>query len=90
MADCAVIGVYDPQQATELPTAYVKLMPNVPQTEETAARLTKYIADQVVHYKQIRSVKFIDEIPKSPSGKILRRILRDAAQKEAAAPKAKL
>lgn len=65
-------------------------MPNVPQTEETAARLAKYVADQVVHYKQIRAIKFIDEIPKSASGKILRRVLRDAAQKEAAAPRAKL
>lgn len=42
----------------------------------------KFVADQVTPYKQIRSVRFIDVIPKSPAGKILRRILRDAAEEE--------
>ena len=81
MADCAVIGVYDPTQATELPTAYIKAMPNIPQSQETADRIKKFVADQVVPYKQLRDLKFIDAIPKSESGKILRRVLRDAAQK---------
>jgi 4-coumarate--CoA ligase len=35
------------------------------------------VADQVASYKQVREVHFLDAIPKSPSGKILRRILRD-------------
>lgn len=42
----------------------------------------KFVADQVVPYKQLRSIRFIDVIPKSPAGKILRRLLRDAAQEE--------
>ncbi|KAG2228895.1 hypothetical protein INT48_003132, partial [Thamnidium elegans] len=40
------------------------------------------VADKVVYYKQLRSIVFIDEIPKSPSGKVLRRVLRDAAAEE--------
>lgn len=54
----------------------------MPATEETAKAIQKFIADQVVYYKQLRSVVFIDEIPKSAAGKILRRILRDAAAEE--------
>ncbi|KAI8391664.1 uncharacterized protein BYT42DRAFT_557645 [Radiomyces spectabilis] len=80
--DAAVIGVYDHQQATELPRACVVLKANIPETEETAQRVMKFVADQVVAYKQLRSVRFFKEIPKSPSGKILRRLLRDTADKE--------
>ncbi|KAI9491176.1 hypothetical protein BDB00DRAFT_834134 [Zychaea mexicana] len=83
VADAAVIGVYDPSQASEVPTAYIKTMPNVPRTQETADRIKKFVADQVVSYKKLRGLVFIDAIPKSESGKILRRVLRDAAQKAA-------
>lgn len=92
VADCAVIGVYDKEQATELPRAYITLKPEVSANEETAEAIKKFVADQVVHYKQLRSVVFIDEIPKSAAGKILRRILRDtaAAEEQQKKEKAKL
>lgn len=77
-----MIGVYDTEQATELPRGYITLNPGVPENEETANAIKKFVAKQVVHYKQLRSVRFIKEIPKSPSGKILRRILRDTAAEE--------
>ncbi|KAI9272042.1 hypothetical protein EDC94DRAFT_595236 [Helicostylum pulchrum] len=89
VADCAVIGVYDASQATELPRGYVTLAANVPATEKTAETIKKFVADKVVYYKQLRSIVFIDEIPKSPSGKILRRVLRDAAAEEQASQKQK-
>lgn len=82
VADCAVVGVYDSAQATELPRAYITLNSGVKPSETTAAEIMKFVADQVVPYKQIRSVRFIDAIPKNPSGKILRRVLRDSAEKE--------
>ncbi|KAI7907900.1 uncharacterized protein BX663DRAFT_492334 [Cokeromyces recurvatus] len=82
VADCAVIGVYDNTQATELPRAYITLKPGYIPSEETAQEIMKYVADRVVPYKQIRSVRFIDVIPKSASGKILRRVLRDTAHAE--------
>jgi len=37
----------------------------------------EFVSGHVSTYKQIRAVEFIDEIPKSLSGKILRRVLRD-------------
>ena len=41
-----------------------------------------FVAEQVAHYKQVRVLNVVDEIPKSASGKILRRILRDQAAED--------
>ena len=48
-----------------------------PGMELTAEEMQEYVAEHVATYKHIRMVEFIDAIPKSPSGKILRRMLRD-------------
>lgn len=91
MADAAVIGVYDEEQATEIPRAYVVVKPGVEQDDKTANAIKTFIADQVISYKQIKSLVFRSEIPKSPTGKILRKILREEVKQEAAAKvKAKL
>ena len=80
VADVAVIGVPD-DEAGELPRAYVVLKPGM---EATAEDLQAFVAEHVATYKQIRQVVFTDEIPKSASGKILRRFLRDEARAEQA------
>ncbi|KAG0167571.1 hypothetical protein DFQ28_004589 [Apophysomyces sp. BC1034] len=82
VADCAVIGVYDKSQATEIPRGYIVLKQGLERTEQAKAALQKFVEERVVHYKRLRSIVFIDEIPKSPSGKILRRVLRDASNNE--------
>ena len=71
--DVAVIGVPD-VEAGELPKAFVVAAPG---SGVTAEELQEYVAEHVSSYKRIRMVEFVDEIPKSPSGKILRRLLRD-------------
>jgi len=73
VADVAVIGVPD-EQAGELPKAFIVLKPGA---GATADDLQAFVASNVAHYKQVRQVAFVDEIPKSASGKILRRMLRD-------------
>ena len=73
VADVAVIGIPD-DEAGELPKAFVTLKPD---EEATHIEIQDFVADKVATYKQIRIVEFIEEIPKSPSGKILRRFLRD-------------
>ena len=73
VADAAVVGRPD-EEAGEIPIAYVVLKTG--QTV-TADEVKAFVADQVAHYKRLGEVNFIDAIPKSASGKILRRLLRD-------------
>ena len=75
VADAAVVGLPD-EEAGEVPVAYV-----VPRADHdvTAGELSAYVAERVAHFKQIRAVHLVDEVPKSASGKILRRVLRERA-----------
>ncbi len=69
VADAAVVPYAD-DEAGEVPKAFVVL-----KGEVTAAELMKFVADSVAPHKKIRQLEFIDKIPKSASGKILRRLL---------------
>ena len=69
IADVAVIPVAD-EQSGEVPKAVV-----VPKGPLTADEVMEYLLPHVAHYKRVRHVEFVDAIPKSPSGKILRRVL---------------
>lgn len=80
--DCAVVGIYDNEQATEIPRAYIVLKKGTLPTRDIRNYILKFVADQLVSYKQIRSIRFVENIPRSPAGKILRRILRDQATTE--------
>lgn len=86
--DCAVIGVYSNSQATELPLAFVVVRPGVDVNKALEDKIKDYVATYVAGYKRLRGgVRFIDQIPKSPSGKILRRLLRDIIKRENMAAK---
>lgn len=75
VADCAVIGKPD-ETAGEVPVAFVVLQKGA---EADPAPIMAHLAGKLATYKQLRAVHFVDTIPKSPSGKILRRLLRDKA-----------
>ena len=48
-----------------------------------AGEITQYVDARVAPYKKIRAAEFVQEIPKSPAGKILRRILKEKVQSRA-------
>nr|KAG5710882.1 hypothetical protein BaRGS_027033 [Batillaria attramentaria] len=79
LSDVCVIGVPDPV-AGELPRAYVVRIPGSKITEQ---EVKDFVAKQVPSYMQLRGgVEFRETIPKSPSGKILRRLLRDELKQQ--------
>jgi acyl-CoA synthetase (AMP-forming)/AMP-acid ligase II len=71
VADAAVVPMAD-DECGEVPKAFVVL-----RGDASPADLMAYVAERVAPYKKIRAVELIDAIPKSPSGKILRRVLRE-------------
>ena len=71
--DCAVFGLVD-ERAGEVPVAVVQLDPERRVSED---ELKQYVADSLATYKQLRWVVFVDAIPRLPSGKVLRRTLRE-------------
>jgi acyl-CoA synthetase (AMP-forming)/AMP-acid ligase II len=78
VGDVAVIPSPD-EWAGEVPKAFVVLA-----SDATAEEIIAFVAARVAPYKKIRRLEFIDQIPKSPSGKILRRVLVE--RERAAAP----
>ena len=73
IADAAVVGVHD-EAGEEVPKAFVVKLQDA---ELTEADVMAFVADQVAPYKKVRQVEFIDAVPKSASGKILRKDLRN-------------
>jgi len=77
--DCAVVRRPD-EDAGEIPKAFVVLKPDSESRATSGDSIMAWIADRVAPHKRIRIVEFIDQIPKSPSGKILRRLLVDGVR----------
>ena len=71
VADAAVIPQPD-EECCEVPKAFVVLKGKV-----SGEELIAYVAERVAPYKKVRAVEMLDAIPKSPSGKILRRVLKE-------------
>ena len=71
VADAAVIGSPD-ERAGEVPKAFIVL-----RSPASADELLRFVADRVAPYKRVRLLEFTEAIPKSPSGKILRRVLAE-------------
>ena len=72
VADVAVVGMAD-AEAGEVPVAFV--VPRAGHLPDPEG-LQAFVAGHVASYKQIRQVRFVEAIPKSASGKILRRVLK--------------
>jgi acyl-CoA synthetase (AMP-forming)/AMP-acid ligase II len=73
IADAAVIGVPEPESGEELPKAFVVRAPGSELSEDD---VMSYMAGKVAPHKKIRLVEFIEAVPKSAAGKILRKDLK--------------
>jgi len=81
--DVCVTGIFSKERMTELPRAYVVVTQGTEENDATAKEISSWMEKKVASHKRLRGgVRFVKEIPKSPSGKILRRLLRDQANKE--------
>lgn len=92
IVDAAVIGVKDPlDRDVEHPRAFVvkRQVPGGTSLDEKAVK--EFCAPKLAKFKELTGgVRFLDTIPKNASGKILKRVLREMAEKEAADIKARL
>lgn len=71
--EAAVVGIADDKMG-EIPKAYITLKPGEEADEE---EIMDYVKDRLAKYKKLRAVEFLEELPKGPTGKILRRELRE-------------
>ena len=73
--ECGVVGRAN-ADAGEIPVAFVALRDGYVDNKPLAEELCGFVAERLTSYKQPREVRFIEAVPKTPSGKILRRELR--------------
>jgi long-chain acyl-CoA synthetase len=74
--DCGVIGKAD-EDAGEIPLAFIVLREGQSDCVKLRTELCGYVGERLTHYKQPREVRFVNAIPRNPSGKILRKDLRE-------------
>ncbi|HYL14175.1 MAG TPA: AMP-binding protein [Terriglobales bacterium] len=77
VCDCGVVGKAD-AAAGEIPCAFVVLREGISSSGKLKEELCSFVAERLTHYKQPREICFIDAVPKTASGKILRRELKKA------------
>jgi 2-aminobenzoate-CoA ligase len=77
--ECAVIGIPDDERG-QVVQAHVVLKDGIVDDADTARRLQNHVKATIAPYKYPRSVKFIDALPKTPTGKIQRFRLRHGVQ----------
>jgi 4-coumarate--CoA ligase len=90
--DVAVVGVESEELGTEVPRAYVVRKGGLAAVrEEDGEQIVQWLNGRVANHKKLRGgVRFVAAVPKSASGKILRRILKEEARREYAVVEGKL
>jgi long-chain acyl-CoA synthetase len=74
--DCGVVGRPD-HTAGEIPVAFIVLRDGFSASRKLEEELGAFVAERLAHHKQPREIRFMDAVPRTPSGKILRRELRN-------------
>ena len=74
--DCGVVGRPD-REAGEIPCAFIVLREGYPETNKMQQDICGFVGERLTSYKQPRDLRFVTAVPRNPSGKILRRKLRE-------------
>ncbi len=77
MLECAVIGCPDSERG-EIVKAFVVLRTGFPPSEALKLELQEHVKTATAPYKYPRAIEFPTDLPKTATGKLLRRVLRDA------------
>jgi long-chain acyl-CoA synthetase len=77
VADVAVVGVPHEEMGEEV-KAVVQAAEGIPTDDALAEELLAYAREHIAHYKCPRSVDFMDELPRLPTGKLYKRLIKDA------------
>lgn len=77
VATCAVVGVSDEIRG-QVPAAYVVVRPGVEVTEGLRAELQDHVRTRLAAHEVPRQIEFVDDLPRTTTGKIMRRALREA------------
>ena len=76
VADVAVVGVPNEEMGEEV-KAVVQPVPDTPADDELAEELLAYARERLAHYKCPRSIDFMEQLPRLPTGKLYKRLLKD-------------
>jgi 2-aminobenzoate-CoA ligase len=74
--ECGVVGAPDPERGMVV-TAFVVLHDGVPGTDETVRELQDFVKAEIAPYKYPRRITFVDELPRTNTGKLQRFVLRE-------------
>ena len=75
--DCGVVAKPD-DEAGEIPCAFVVVRDGYQASDALEKQLRDFVAERLAHHKQPREIRFIQAVPRTPSGKVLRRELRSS------------
>jgi acetyl-CoA synthetase len=78
VAEAAAVGVADAMTGQAI-VAFVTLKSNVTPSPELNTKLMDHVANEIGKFARPKSIRFADAVPKTRSGKIMRRLLRDVA-----------
>ena len=76
VADAAVFGIPNDEMG-EAVKAAIELTPGVGPSDELAAELVAFVRERLAGYKAPRSIDFVDQLPRNPTGKLYKRMFRD-------------